>query len=191
VLQHVLPLCRRIVNEPHVFLYDVVWHVDNHVPDLKPEEVVDLWEQAGMWFTWLEGRDEEAWKLKDAGRVLRKVRGAKNTLRMAHAKRNKGRASGQELWWALKRPMSLTDLSRVLEWQKPKTLKALRRLETQGFVTHEGKAWKRVSEEIPPNRESLLASDHQHFVISRATSVRKFPTSPLNITDLVLTASIS
>jgi hypothetical protein len=190
VLQHVLPLCRRIRDEPHLFTYDVVWHVDNHVRDLTPEEVVILWELAETQFSWLDGRsDTETWKLKDAGRVLRKVRGAKNTMRMAHAKRDRGLLSGRELWWALEHPLDLTPLSQVLGWQKPKTLKALRRLEGQGFVIHEGKAWKRVGEDLPPDHEPLPL--HQHRSRSRTTSVRKFPTTPMNITDLVLTASIS
>jgi hypothetical protein len=188
VLQQVLSLCRHVSGEPHLFIYDVVWHVDNHVPDLTPSEVVDLWELAGTQFTWLDGRtDEETWKLKDAGRVLRKVRGAKNTMHMARAKRDQGLLSGRELWWALEHPLDLTPLSQVLGWQKPKTLKALRRLEGQGFVIHEGKAWKRVGEDLPPDHEPLPL--HQHRSRSRTTSVRKFPTTPMNITDLVLTDS--
>ena len=171
VYEHIKDRVRHVSGSPHLTLYDTAWHMNLDIPDMTAEELIFIWETAGTNFTWIEGRDEDKWKLNDASRVLRKVRVAQNTLRLGAWQRTKGRGTEQQVWSKLNElgPTKLQVLANLLGMDKNRVSKALKRLAARGYAQKDIRTWS-VLKTLPgynpiqldlhstriPNRKSIL-----------------------------------
>lgn len=181
---HVKGRVRRVPLKPYLTTYGLGWHMNLFMSDITAEELVEVWERDGCEFSWLKGHDVEKWKLTDAARVLRKVRGQQNTLRLASHQRAKGRDAERHLWNAVKfldRQVTLTEVAKLTLSTKSATIKRLHRLKEAGYAEQNGKLWVMLGD-AAPGREPIFLDLHVRNRPVRQRAIRqKFPITPQSI----------